>query len=495
MSENPKNWIKRWIKGKNLPALHRTITDLDALYRKDNPFEYLTDVVCRDPAVTCHVFTCANSVQHQHFGMPVTTIEHAAMMLGLDRMKSIPGKLYVIDPATEEEPGKGLLRAYSRSYHTATQAAAWARVRADMVPLEVFAAALLYELGEMAVWAFQPDKAEEIEDLTHGTGYRSREAAQHHVLGFTYCTLSIELANLWKLPLLVHDSLNRDNSDKPRIKTILLANKISRSAEQDWYSEKTISYIEEAAELLHLPYHNMVDIIHQNALAAANTYKLFGTTPAAAYLVTTPPPRINTMNRSSIPARKKTTIEKPVPAEHSPVYMEPQPLVLEQTIRWLSEKHDKPPAIPAIMKQAVQGMHRGIGLYRVVFAACTPDQKGLRARVVCSTEDCAEFSHFHMELQPPHLFTRLMERPVSIWINDENRDRFKKLLPSEILNALDADSFFARSMFLKDRPIGMFYCDCHRNAACLDEERYKEFQHVCDFVSAAIEKFDSHAGK
>ncbi len=491
MSENPKNWIKQWLRGENLPALHKTVTDLDALYRKDDPFEYLSDVIHRDPGVTCGVFTRANSVQHQHFGMPVTTIEHAAMMLGLDRMKSIPEKLPVIDPAIAKDDKKGLLAVYSRSYHAAIQASAWARLRADMVPWEVFSAALLHDLGEMVIWAFQPDKAEEIEDLTHGTGHQSRETAQLHVLGFTCHALSVELAQLWKLPLLVHDVLNHENADKPRIKSILLANRIARAAEQDWYSEKMVSYIEEIAELLHLSYSEMVDVVHQTALVAANAYQIFGITPAAAYLVTTPPPCVNIKSGGSIPGKKTVAVESATSAEHQEIHIEPQPQVLEQTIRWFSEKHDKPLTLPAIMKQAVQGMHKGIGLYRVVFAACTPDQTGLRARVVCSTEKSAEFSHFYMELQPPHLFTRLMEKPTSIWVNDENRDKFGKLLPSEILKVLDADSFFASSIFLKDRPIGMFYCDCHQDSDCLDEVRYKEFQHVCDFVTAAMEQFSN----
>ncbi|HHS84258.1 MAG TPA: HDOD domain-containing protein [Gammaproteobacteria bacterium] len=487
MSENPKTWIDRWVKGQRLPALHRTVIDLDALYRKDDPFAYLSDVIHRDPGVTCYVFTYANSVQHQHFSMPVTTVEHAAMMLGLDRMKSVPGKLPVIEPATAEDGGKGLLHAYSRSRHAAAQAFAWAKLRADMVPWEVFAAALLYELGEMAVWAFQPEKAQEIEDLTHGAGRQSRTTAQLHVLGFTYNALSIELAQLWKLPLLVHDVLNHENAEKPRIKTILLANEIARAAEQDWYSETTISLTEEAAELLHVSYPDMVNTVHQTALVAANDYHVYGVTPAAAYLVTTPPPWLN--NKKSASEKPVKGLESGTPSVSEQIHMEPQPQILEQTIRWFSDKHDKPPTLPAIMKQAVQGMHKGIGLYRVVFAACTPDQKGLKARVVCSTEKSAEFNQFYMELDPPHLFTRLMEKPMSIWINDENRERFGKLLPSSVLKALDADSFFASSVFVNNRPVGMFYCDCHRDSDCLDEERYKEFQHVCDFVTAAMGQF------
>jgi len=344
----------------------------------------------------------------------------------------------------------------------------------------------------MALWAFQPDKAEEIEDLVHGTGHQSRRAAQLHVLGFTCNELSIELAQLWKLPLLVHDSLNHENADKPRIKVILLAHKIARTAEQNWYSDIMTSHIDEISGLLHCPYTEMVNVIHQAALTAAKAYQTFGTTPAAAHLLMTPSPRTGIMTES--PSSPEKT-EKTTPSRQQQCHIEPQPQILEQTIRWFSEKHDRAPTIPAIMKQAVLGIHKGIGLYRVVFASCAPDQKSLKARVVCSTEQSAEFEHFHMDLHPPHLFTRLMEKPASIWVNDENRDKIKDLLPSSLLSSLDANSFFARSIFFKNHPIGMFYCDCHHDSFYLDEERYKDFQHVCDFVTAAVEQLENKAEK
>ncbi len=495
MSKNPKKWIDRWIGEKSLPALRRTTTDLEDLYKSDDPFEHLSDVIHRDPGMACHVLTCANSVQHQHFGMPVTTIEHAAMMLGLDRIKSIPEKLAVIEPEKSDVGRRELLSTYSRSHHAATQAAAWARLRADMVPLEVFAATLLHNLGEMAIWAFQPDKAEEIDDLVHGTGHQSRETAQLHVLGFTCNALSIELARLWKLPLLVHDSLNHENAEKPRIKIILLAHEIARNAEKNWYSDMMTSHINEASGLLHCSYTDMVNVIHQAALTAASASQTFGITPAAAHLVMTPPPRTGMTKNNSSSSQKEEKNEKTLTSGAQRLYMEPQPQILEQTINWFSKKHDSPPGIPAIMKQAVQGIHKGIGLYRVVFATCTPDQKSLRARIVCSSDQSAEFEHFHMDLQPPHLFTQLMEKPTSIWVNDENRDRLKDLLPSSLLNALDADSFFARSVFSGNRPVGMLYCDCHRDSSCLNEERYREFQHVCDFVTAAMDKFGKQVEK
>ncbi len=499
MNENPKRWIDKWVKNQNLPALQRTAADLDTLSCSDDPFEHLPDIIHRDPGATCHVFTSANSVQHQHFSMPVTTVEHAAMMLGLDRMRAIADALPVLDPATTGENGKGLLSVYSRAYHAATQASAWARLRADMVPWEVFAATLLLDLGEMAAWSFQPEKAGEVDDLTHGTGVQSRESAQLHVFGFTYRALSAELASFWKLPLLVHDALDHENSGKPRIKVILLANAIARAAEQNWYSDTMIAHIDEGAGLLHISYTEMVNVIHQAALSAAREWQAFGIVPAAAGLTVTPPPRVDRRLAPPVCGKKPHIESAEAAGKEQQRAVEPQlaaqPEILEQTICWLSEEHDPPPTLPAIVKQAVQGLHKGLGLYRVVFAICTPDKRSLKARVVRSSEKSAEFSHFHMDLAPPHLFTRLMEKPASIWINDDNRAKYKELLPASLLDSLDVDSFFASSMFIDGRPVGMFYCDCHRDSSNLNEACYSEFQHVCEFVATAMERFDRQSRK
>ena len=485
MNREPKEWMERWLGGKTLPLLKKTLTDLEELYRSPDPFEQLAETVQRDPALTSQVFMRANGVQHQRFGMPVTTVEHAAMMLGLDRMKSIPAGLPVIDPESIEDERRGLLRTYSQAWHAGVQSMAWAKLRADMVPWEVFAATLLYKIGKMAVWACQPEKAQEIEDLTHGSGRLSHTAAQRHVLGFSYDALSLEMARAWKLPLLVHDALRPENSGRPRIRVILLALELARAAEHSWYSKATNACIEEAAELLNLGFSEMVTVVHQAAVKSAAAYRSYGVRPAAAGLISVP--SLYLESSPDGPGNRPAAVVKPDPAgtSHHSLHV-PQPMVLEQTIRWFSDRREKPAPLPEIMKRAVHGMQKGIGLARVVFATCTPDLKGLKARVVCSSEESAEFSQFYLELDPPHLFTRLMEKPMSLWINKENRDKYGELLPSSLMSMLDTDSFFARSLFLKERPLGMFYCDCHRDSGCLDEERYREFQHVCDFVSAAM---------
>ena len=480
MSGDPKKWVAQWIGSGLLPAMEQTVDHLRRFFDDPDPFEHLPDVIHRDPGFTCHLFSRANGLHHRHFGMPVTTVEHAMMMLGLNRIRGITEALPLFDPLKGEHAG--LSRTYGRAYHAAHYAWVWARLRADMVPWEVFTAALLHPVGEMAVWYFQPERAEEIEDLVHGTGHKSREVAQRHVLGFRYDELSAELARLWKLPILLHDALRPQNAARPRVKLILLAQTLARAAERSWNSHRALSCLEEVTELLHQPFAEVVESTHRAAEEASRAIAPYGLFPVTVDLTAIPP---GAENEGKERVRSVKNVS-PLVSEGAP--FEGRPEVLEETIRWFRTAGDDSLNLSAIMRRAADGIHQGIGLSRVVFAACTPDGKSLRARVVRSSEESAEFEQLRLDLQPAHLFTRLMEKPASIWVNTGNRDKFGELLPPELLRLLDTDSFFARSLFLQDRPLGMFYCDCHRNTACLDEQRYKDFQHLCDHVTAALQK-------
>ncbi len=482
MSGDPKKWIAQRIGNGLLPVMEQTVDHLKLLFEELDPFAHLPDVIHRDPGFTCHLFSRANGLHHRHFGMPVTTVEHAMMMLGLNRIQAITKALPLIDPLKGDQAG--LSRTYGRAFHAAHYAKAWARLRADMVPWEVFAATLLYPVGEMAVWYFQPDRAEEIEDLVHGAEHKSREAAQRHVLGFSYDELSAELARQWKLPLLLHDSLCPQNAGRPRVRLILIAQQLARAAERSWYSQRVLCCLEEVSELLHQPFAEVVKSTHRAAAEASRAIAPYGMFPAAAGLITIPSGNQGVESGHGRPHQAANVASRP--SVSTPPKTRPE--VLEETIQWFNEIDDNSPTLPAIVRRAAEGIHQGIGLSRVVFAACTPDQKSLKARVVRGSEESAEFEQLRLDLHPPHLFTKLMEKPASIWVNASNRDKFGELLPSELLNMLDTDSFFARSMFLQDRPLGMFYCDCYRNTACLNEQRYKDFQHLCDYVTAAMQK-------
>ncbi len=475
--------MERHLKGRRLPALRRTVSDLEALYATEDPFEQLGEFILRDPGVASNLFSNANGVQHQHFGMPVTTVEHAAMMLGLNRVAAIHRQLPVVDPESCTPEQKMLVRVYARAWHASCQAMIWSRMRIDTVPSEVALATLLHDLGEMVLWAFLPDKGAEIEDLVHGQGERSREEAQRHVLGFSCDSLSAALAGEWNLPILVHESLAAESASRPRVRIIKLACRVARLAESGWYSSNMEHTIEEVAGLLHTPSSRMTAVVHRAAVEAARAYRTYAILQPAARLITLPPPLASSPSGSKRPAPAATPESRR--RQEPPA---PRPEIFWQSLERLEQISDSQPTLPAIVKQTLRGMHEGIGLQRVVYASCTPDGSALKARMVRSSEQSAEFEQFQLELQPPHLFTRLLRQPTSIWVNATNLHRLRHLLPSRLLETLDCDSFFASSVFIDGRPEGLFYGDCHRASELLDEERYQRFQQLCSSAAAAMER-------
>ncbi|HFC53223.1 MAG TPA: HDOD domain-containing protein [Gammaproteobacteria bacterium] len=487
MNRALKVWIGRYLEDRRLPALQGSVVDLDELYRQDDPFEQLSEFILRDPGVASFLLSTANGVHHQHFGMPVTTVEHAAMMLGLNRMETIHRQLPVIDPEHCSEQEKMLVKIYSRAWHASCQAMIWSRLRVDMVPGEVSLATLLRGVGEMAVWAFQPDKAAEVEEeLIHDEGERIREGAQKRVLGFSYDALSAALAREWKLPLLVHESLDPENSSRPRIRIILLALRVARLAERGWYSPQMNSAIEEVAGVLHMSRAEMTSIVHRAAVSAARAHRTFAVVPAAARLLFEPAPApVHDSARSTGTTRSAVTAPERCREQAG---LTPKLEIYRQSRERLEQIEDLQPTVPTIVRQALRGIHEGIGMHRAVYASCAPDGESLKVRAVHGCEGGTGFGPPHLVLQPPNLFTRMMEKPTSIWINDANRAKLRYLLPASLLELLGCDSFFARSIFIDGRPEGLFYCDCHQAPELLSEERYRMFCELCDSAADAIKR-------
>ncbi|MBL1275130.1 MAG: HDOD domain-containing protein [Ectothiorhodospiraceae bacterium] len=139
-----------------------------------------------------------------------------------------------------------------------------------------------------------------------------------------------------------------------------------------------------------------------------------------------------------------------------------------------------------LMRNALHGMHDGIGLNRVVFTLLTKNPNKLVSRYIVGSDNDPIFSRFEIKLDKPHLFTRLLEKQVSLWINDDNRAKFWPLVPESIKVLIKTNSFFAMSIFVHDKPVGLFYAD-RRSIDCqLDEIAYKQFRQTCQLVAKGM---------
>jgi hypothetical protein len=130
-----------------------------------------------------------------------------------------------------------------------------------------------------------------------------------------------------------------------------------------------------------------------------------------------------------------------------------------------------------VIEMALEGMHRGVGLDRVLFALKTPDRRQIRAKQVIGSDKDWLHDHFRFDLL--HSGSRMLWKQVmgpeqSLWFDDS----YAKAWPgvrSHFQNRAGAERFFVSAVQLRGQTVGLFYADRALSKRVLDQESYDSF--------------------
>jgi hypothetical protein len=353
-----------------------------------------------------------------------------------------------------------------------------------MTPKEIFVAAFLHDIGEMALWLHGGEQMLDIQALMQQERMPEDEA-QYVILGFSQEQLGHELAKLWGLPEIVLECLQAEEAQNPRALTVMLAAQLARLVEKGWYSEEVFACMENIAELIDQPFPDITRRIHINAVGAARESSLYGALPAAALLPMLPGPW---PDEDDLKDRFGNAEEEEGAPRH--FCLTPQLSFFDDTIDQLKTMISGNPDLNNLMSIIMKGLHDGIGLNRVVFALLSQDHTSLNGRYLLGTDNDPMFSRFHIDVDigQNNLFAQMIKKPCSVWINETNRPKMWPLIPNKFKELINTDSFFAMSVFVDDKPVGLFYADRHFKESHLDEQSYKHFKQLCQLASKGIQK-------
>lgn len=465
-------WVDE-LKSWDMPVLRRSVRELGQLAGRAEKVTAgeIADVVLRDPLMTLKVLRLVNGMSRSRLSNEITTVEHAVMMLGvgpffnrLSNLKAVEESLQTFDGALP-----GLMQAMSRAHHAAWQARDWAIFRADMKSEEVYIGALLYDMGEILLWAYAPEQALQIRKLAR-RNKTSLAQAQKEILGFDSRELQFALAEVWRLPELMQAFMHSENTVQPRILGVTLAASVARLAETGWHDPQLLADYEVIAGMLHMHLDEVVHMVHRNAVVEARHWDWYGVPPAAALLPMLP---------GDWPAEPGEAEETRQSEEKPGVRLTPHPDVLNQVMDEIAAHLDGTLDLHDMMALVLKGMHEGIGLNRVVFALMTSDRSTLQAKYVVGAEPGSPLRQFQIDMTTRHLFSRLMEKVQGIWLSESNRNTLEPMIPIGIRQLVGHGEFFAMSVFLHGKPIGLFYADSKHDGGALDEPRYLEFKQLC----------------
>ncbi|GAB4354080.1 MAG: HDOD domain-containing protein [Methylohalobius crimeensis] len=467
--------LKKWagiVCQQELPIFRYTINAINNIVsNEDASTTELAQVILQDATLTARILRIANSATYNPTASSINTISRAIVILGFNMVRDLSLSLAIIDALLNLKGRQHAFRLMARSFHAAVQAKSIAEERGDDAPEEIFIAALLYYIGEMAFWCVAGQEGERILLLTDDKGYPP-EMAQRQVLGFTFNQLTIALTQDWHLSDLLHSAINQPHLKNPRIQNIIYGHKLAVSAEKGWNAKTTRELIRTIAPYLGLePEKTQAHLCH-NAVKAMDVAKLFGASSIIAYL---PIPENSSAEETSADGQEA---EK---------YPSPDPILQLNILRDLSRILEKQPNINLTLETVLEGIYRGVGMDRTLFALLTSDKKHIHGKYALGEDNQLFTQKFRFELGQVPFFDWLFKHKDAIWIKNTQDQENQPLIVNQLLEIIAAPTFFAFPLILNTTPIGIVYADRQPSMRKLDADSFESFRHFCIQAKMAIE--------
>lgn len=463
-------WVA-FIRDQEMPALGATVALIHSVTEDDkSPTGKLAQAILQDAAMTAKVLKLANSVLYNPSRQVVSTISRAIVVLGFNAVAEIAVAIRVIDALLAGGVRQRVVNEMARVFHAAVQARALAALRRDGRSEEVFIAALLSRVGEMAFWCFGGKLAQRLDEaLAAG---QSDDEAQMSVLGFRLRQLSQGLAREWKLGPLLQSVLDGSSRGAVPEQAIHFAHRFAVEVESGWDSPGLEKIVRGLATFAGLSCEAMREELVANSVEAARIAGYFGAAEVGE-LIPRPTPAAGAPEPEEADAAETLA-------------MEPDPHLQLRILREISGRIAAGANLNEILQLVLEGIYRGVGFDRVLFALMSQNRLQLVGKTSLGggAEALRQAFIFSLDGTAGDLFNEFFRNPRAMRFGPGQTPPGIRL--DRLLQVTDAACACIAPILAQGRPIGLFYADRSHSAEGIDDERFEAFQLFAQQVSLAV---------
>jgi Predicted signal transduction protein len=452
-----KAWTEK-LRKQDMPVLGDVIAELNEITGDDDAnVNQLAEVILRDPQLTSHVLRIANSVQYNYSKAQINTVSRAIVLIGLKGVRAICISLLVMDSLLGDQPKEQLLKLIARGFHAATQARNLIQKTDEKAAEEVFVAALLFHLGEMAFWS--ADDGDKSNPGLVSDDPRTRKEAMEDELGTTFKAITRELAKQWKLGDTLQESLSSRGPKSDKARAVVIGERLSRAAHYGWSSPQIKKVLREVMEYTSFDAEGALTIVRESADQAAEVALNYGVSEACPL----------------IPSSRKLAAGETV----KPVskMLKGDPSIQLSILRELSSATQERLDVNTIFQMVLEGMHRGVGLERVCVALIEKHKLKAKYMLGEGTEHWRNSFLFDIGPYTENLFTYVIERGGAHFFSHEIISSSAQLLNPEVTRIIGKMPSFLSVLQIGERKVGLFYADRWTFGGKLDEEQFESFKH------------------
>lgn len=464
-------WIDR-LNQAELPALAAVVQDLHRLSQADRAsVQQLADVLLRDASLTAKVLRVGNSVYYNPSQETIRTISRAIVLIGFDNVRLIGMSVSLIDSLLTKVPREQLQMLLARSFHAAVQARNIAGYVLTRHQEEVFIAALLNQVGELAFWGCGGEQADELADALEQPGVVEEEAVRQ-VLGTSFRQLTMGLVKSWNLgeiASLAHGS----NPADPAARAVSLGVRISEAALEGWDSPAMEVLVKQLAEFTGISSEDALKQILESAEETVKVAATFGASKLCSLIPNTDPEQIKLQQQ-----------------ERKARLLQPDLLVLQQALQDLGMLASQKGDVGLILDTLLKGLHDGAGLERVMLAVLADGQTRFRAKRVVGDGTQSWLNDFQLpasQAEQPHLFSYVLRNREALWMGVPASYNLNELVTLPMRQLLGQGMFFIAPVLAGTREIGVLYADCRLSGRALKHEQFVAFQRFTQLTGRCLD--------
>ena len=459
-------WTRR-ISEEEMPVFSHTAHSIASASDGDEtPIAALSQLILRDSTMTARILRLANSVHFNPGNNRINTISRAIVLLGFNVVRNMALSIAILDPLLKRIEREHVLEEMARSIHAAVQARNIAFQRRYNDPEAVFVAALLSRLGNMAFWCFPNGHASELDKAYHE--WDTPAKAETAVLGFSLKQLSMSLNQEWNLSSILNEYFQGTNKENKVMLDLAYTDHLISAIEEGWGGASTKDCIKTISDHIGLSIEETTSLVKHGAHEAARTASEYGVETASKLI---PLPDIE--GKSEPEPEDESTLQ---------VRQQLQMDIIRELTAMLHEKAE----INAILGTIMEGIYRALGMERAILAFVMPKTNSLTAKFSLGDEKEKFKKCFDFDLSKKNIFSTILKRSSSFWLNDDTRSSIQPLLTDDIKSCLDSIEFFAIPISVNGQGRGLIYADNRRSGRKLTREDFQTFTHFGEYASIAF---------
>jgi HD-like signal output (HDOD) protein len=456
-----KKALTEWtlaLRERDMPVFSNTVQAINTLIEdeKKGAMEMAT-VILQDPNLTARILKLSNSSYFNPGRRRIITVTRAIVIIGVDVIRELVLACAFFEAILSARNKSRAHEEIARAIHSAVQAKYLAIAIQDPFPEEVFIAALLQNIGHIAFWCFSGEEGERLRDLLD-QGIMTQQAAEREVLGFKLADLDVALCKSWNLKGLIEETVSKHGRVRePRVKLVHLGCEVVNALKEGEESQHYPACLEKIASLTGQTRDDIEAHLRENTESAAGIARQFGATEAAELI-----------------QRKARELMDHEATAASPLdRKELQVQILRDISGILSNRRLD---INLLLETIMEGIQRGLGMDRTLFAALSSDRSMLHEKVALGWRKERYTQPFALPLvaSPPNLFHKTLFSQDAHWFTPEGQPG---LYSAAAVDLMGRHPCFLMSLHSGDKPVGLVYADRAYSEEPLSREVFKTFEH------------------